>query len=188
MADSPLGFLDVITALDDAEREAIMRRGAAPGFDDLLGWEFDGVNTLGLTRWVGIRKFKKGFYDGPPRVTSGPEPFIQGYNVKVQQNGLDEPHHARPSEELPKRHDFYRVYPVVPGSTHSRYPNALLLDYGYGGGGASPGRFLRDYLVYVNEGDQDLLLGKAYLAPFGGAGFPLSYFVLRRNNRHDFHG
>lgn len=179
---------DLISGLDNAGRDAVMRAGTAPPFEDLLGWEFAGTNTLVLTSLIGIRKFKKGFYEGPARAEGGPEPFIQGYNVTVKQNGVGKPHIATPSEEAPHRADFFRVHAIDEDTRHNRYPNSLLLHYGYGGNGRAPSRMLRDYLVRVNPDDRDLLLGKAYLAPGSGRGFVLSYFVLERNNEHDFTG
>lgn len=163
-----------------------MLRGTAPRFEDLVGWEFAGANTLGLTRWIGIRKFTKGFYEGPPRSRAGPTPFVQGYNIVVRQNGDEEPHEYVPSEERPRRHGFYRVYAVDPSARDNRYPNALLLDYSLGGNGPF-GPPLRDYLVQVYPDDPDLLLGKAYIA-LGPMRIPVSFFVLRRLRRHDFRG
>jgi len=188
MTDGRTTAMDLIKTMSNAERDEVMRAGVAPRFEDLVGWEFAGTNTPPITALIGIRKFKKGFYEGAPLVSGGPEPFIQGYNVKVEQNGIGQPHNARPSEEAPKRHDFYRVCAITDGMQHDRYPNAMLLHYGFGGNGASPGGWLRDYLVQVHPDDRDLLLGRAYAAPFGGRGFSVSFFVLERNNPHDFNG
>jgi hypothetical protein len=135
---------------------------------------------------VGIRKFVKGFYDGKPRAANGPEPFIQGYNINVENNGDDAPHNLKPSKESPKRYGFYRVHEVVPGARDDRYPNALLLDYGLGGNGIF-GPPLRDYLVQIYPDDPDLLLGKAYLNILG-LRIPTNFFVLKRLHRHSFTG
>jgi hypothetical protein len=169
-----------------SELEAKMRAGTAPDLDTLVGWEFAGTNTGAMTDLLGIRKFKKGFYRGEPRVSEGPEPFIQGYNVVVAQNGIGAPSIARPSEDTPKRHGFYRVHRVIAGARDAKYENALLLDYGLGKNGANPAGLLRDYLVQIDPKDPDLLLGKAYLAL--GARVPAGFFVLVRHNRHDFTG
>lgn len=187
MAEQRPGFLELALRLDDAAREKIMREGEAPAFEDLVGWEHDGINTAGITRLLGIRKFRKGFYEGPPRADSGPEPFIQGYNVPIVQDAVDSPHRAKPSDEAPKRFGFYRVYAVTSGSRDDRYPQALLLDYGLGGNGASPERFLRDYLVQVYPDDPSLLLGRAFVA-LGSLRVAASYFVLQRSRQHRFHG
>lgn len=189
MSNVPFATRDVksLVSAPSAELEAKMAAGVAPSFDDLRGWEFSGTNAGALTDLLGIRKFKKGFYEGPPRVDRGPTPFLQGYNVVVAQNGIGNPHVARPSEEKPKRHGFYRVHATVPGARDAKYPNALLLDYGLGKNGANPAGLLRDYLVQVDPDDKDLLLGKAYLAILGMR-VPVGFFVLVRHNKHAFAG
>lgn len=168
-------------------RQRLMLAGKAPALSELVGWEFAGLNAAKAAHWFGFGKFKKGFYEGPPRVASGPEPYIQGYNVVVHQDGVDKPHRARPSEDHPKRHGFFRVHAVVPGARDSRHPKALLLDYGLGKNGISPSALLRDYLVQVYDDDPTLLLGYADLA-LGPVRIPAGFFVLKRQNRHQFGG
>jgi hypothetical protein len=171
-----------------SELEAKMRAGVAPSFESIVGWEFAGTNTGAMTDLLGIRKFKKGFFrPATPRSSAGPEPFVEGYNVVVAQNGIGAPHVAVPNETAPKRHGFYRVHEVVSGAKDDTYPNALLLDYGLGRNGVDPAGLLRDYLVQIDANDPDLLLGKAYLALLG-ARIPAGFFVLVRNNRHEFRG
>lgn len=178
-------WLDLVTNVGNGVRETLMINGTAPLFSDLAGSEFRGGNALRFTRVLGIRKFAKGFYEGPARA-QGPEPFLQGYNVKVVQNADAAEHILWPSAEKPKRHDFYRVYRVQPEARDNRYPNALLLDYGLGGNGLF-GAPLRDYLVQVYPDDRDLLLGKAYVA-LAGLRIPVGFFVLQRMRTHDFRG
>ena len=179
-------WLDILQRTTSGERELIMQSGVAPRFEDLVGWEFGGGNAVPLFRLIGIRKFVKGFYEGPPRAPKGPEPFVQGYNIDVRGNGDDEPHVLKPSPESPKRYGFYRVHRVIEGARDDRYPNALLLDYGLGGNGLF-GPPLRDYLVQVYPDDPDLLLGKAYLNILG-LRVPANFFVLKRLHEHSFRG
>jgi hypothetical protein len=178
-------WLGLVRDASNGEREALMGSGIAPRFEDLVGSEFAGANSLSLTRLIGIRKFVKGFYEGPARA-QGPAPFVQGYNVVARQNADEAPHVMVPSAESPRRHGFYRVHAVQPGARDDRYPNALLLDYGLGGNGLF-GPPLRDYIVQVYPDDPDLLLGKAYLA-FGSLRIPVSFFVLQRLRTHSFQG
>lgn len=178
-------WLEILKDMSNGQREVIMSTGLAPKFEDLAGWEFAGANALPILRLIGIRKFVKGFYEGPSR-GSGPEPFIQGYNISVRNNGDDEPHLFKPSPEKPKRFGFYRLHRVVEGARDDRYPNAHMLDYSLGGNGLF-GPPLRDYLVQVYPDDPDLLLGKAYLALFG-LRIPTNFFVLKRLHQHDFAG
>ncbi len=181
------GFLELATRVDKATLCQLMMQGKAPEFSDLVGWEYAGINTAAAAHWFGFGKFKKGFYQGVPRVSHGPEPYIQGYNVVVHQNGLKEPHRAMPDEDHPKRHGFFRVHAVVSGARDARYPNALLLDYGLGRNGLLPSAVLRDYVVQVYEDDASLLLGEADLA-LGPLRIPAGFFVLNRQNRHNFKG
>ncbi len=180
-----LSWLEILRDVSNGQREAMMHAGIAPAFEDLVGYEFAGGNTLPIVRLFGIRKFCKGFFEGPPR-DSGPEPFIQGYNIPVKNDADDAPHQLQPSPEKPKRFGFYRVHAPVEGARDARYPNALLLDYSLGGNGLF-GPPLRDYVVQVYPDDPDLLLGKAYLA-LAGLRIPLSFFVLKRLRSHDFAG
>jgi len=179
--------LSLYEEADDATRRAIMHNGGKPSFEEMAGWEFDGVNTAWIAGLGGVRKFKKGFFDGPAR-GDGPEPFIQGYNIPVKQNGVGKPHVAKPREAQPKRFGFYRVHPVQPASRDAKYPNAVLLDYSKGGNFAlDPSNLLRDYLVQIYPDDPTLLLGHAFGALLG-LRIPISFFILSRNNRHDFTG
>ncbi|QQR89697.1 MAG: hypothetical protein IPJ88_16150 [Myxococcales bacterium] len=115
----------------------------------------------------------------------GPAPFIQGYNVVVDQKANEPPFEARPSEENPKRHGFFRVHPVQSGGKDSRFAQALLLDYGLGANGLQLSGLLRDYLVQVYADDPTLLLGSADLA-IGPLRIPSGFFVLSRQNQHNF--
>jgi hypothetical protein len=98
----------------------------------------------------------------------------------VEQNGLDGSWIARPSEDQPKRYAFFRVLPVDPTSQDNRYLHALLLDYHAARNPRTePARLLRDYLVRVQPGTDDLLLGKAYFA-LGPARLSAGFFLLER--------
>ncbi len=178
-------WLGLVRDASNGVRELALRNGTAPAFESLVGWEFRGANASIFTRLIGIRKFAKGFYEGPDR-DKGPSPHIQGYNVIVRQNADDAPHVYSPSEASPKRHGYYRVHKPVEGAKDAAYPNALLLDYGLGGNGAF-GPPLRDYIVQVYPDNPDLLLGKAYLA-LGPLRIPAGFFILERLKKHDHRG
>jgi len=153
--------------------ETTFLRGHMPDLDQLVGWEFRGINTPEWARLAGIKKFVKGFIkheDG--RVT--------GYNCPVVQDGLARPWHTLPDDAAPKRFGFYLVAPVDPTSRDNAYLHAALLDYGRGGNKPwDPTRGLRDYLVQVDADDPDLFLGKAYYA-LGPLRIATSFFVLER--------
>jgi hypothetical protein len=151
----------------------IMRRGERPDFDRMAGWEYKGFNRPEVIKLLGIQKFVKGFY----RDATG---MSWGYNEPVQQNGRDGAWIARPSPERPKRFGYYRVRPVDPRERDHWLVEALLLDYGQGPNPRwEPARFLRDYLVRIERGSDDLLLGAAGVA-LGPARVPTNFFVLER--------
>ncbi|MDY0063070.1 MAG: hypothetical protein RBU45_24905 [Myxococcota bacterium] len=160
--------------------EEVLRRGTTPALDDLAGWEYRGYNTPDVTRLLGIRKFKKGFYRSP----EGPPAQIAGYNVKIRQNGsLLLPWEDLLVRDAPVRFGWYDVYPVRLGEEDNRYPDALLLNYGSSPKNPplDPSRLLRDYLVQVYPDDPELLLGKA-MAALGVFRVCVGYFVLGRSN------
>lgn len=166
--------------------EYVLRSGVTPPLEGLVGYEFKGYNLPFITRILGFRKFKKGFFLAPGQSAEKGE--ISGYNVEVVQNGLEDPWIAKPNDANPKRHSFYLVYKVQRAEADSAYPNALLLNYALGGNPRwNPARLLRDYLVQADPKDPDLMLGKAYFALGGARVFP-SFFVLERYNRADYPG
>jgi hypothetical protein len=153
------------------ELEALMLAGRRPEAEDLIDREFRGLNLLPGARTLGIRKFIKGFFRPP-----GSE-RVEGYNVRVAQNGDTEEWTPEPGRE---RFGFYVVRSGANGPS-LRYPQSLLLDYG--ASARNPRlrleRLLRDYLVVPDPGRPDVLLGKAFLA-VGGSGVKAGYFVLER--------
>src|SRR5512138_2856433 len=65
-----------------AELELAFVRGETPDLEQLVGWEFRGINHPAWARLAGIKKFVKGFYRGD-------DGRVMGYNVPVVQNVLD---------------------------------------------------------------------------------------------------
>lgn len=161
--------------------ESALVRGSAPALDDLVGWEFRGINATPngappLARIAGVEKFIKGMFWGR-------DGRAMGYNAPVVQNALDGRWQPRPSGAAPRRFGFYAIAPVDPTSRDNAYLHALLLDYGRGGNPAwDVTRGLRDYLVQIDPADPDLLLGKAYYA-VGALRLPIGFFVLERFRR-----
>ncbi len=179
-------WLSMMQGASRAQLELAFLAGTPPRMSDLAGWELSGGNLVKIYSLVGIRRFVKGFYEGPARAPEGPTPCIHGYNIASPRGPDDGPTRCKPSDEQPHRYGFYRAHAVVPGARDSRYPNALLLDYGLGGNGLF-GPPLRDYLVQIYPDNPDLLLGKAYGA-VGPIRVPLNFFVLERWRKHSFAG
>lgn len=155
------------------ELEKIFVRGVMPDLDDLVGWEFRGINHLPLNvlpiaNLVGIKKFVKGFF----RTEDG---RVMGYNSPVKNNALDGRWHV-----APKKFGYYEVAPVDPTAHDNKYLHAVLLDYGKGENPAlDPSQVLRDYVVQVDPDNPNLFLGKAYAA-FGPLRIPTNFFILER--------
>lgn len=169
------GYAEICT-LDNDALEKIFLQGSMPEFDDLVGYEFDGFNTLDLTPVLGIRRFQKGFFQDP-KVGAGE---IGGYNVTIAPGGVTEHWDQVVKGGAVHRHSFYRVYPVRDDEVDDLYPNAVLINYDTPRNPAwNPGP-LRDYLVKVYTDDADLYLGKAYAAVGPKWRVFVSYFVLRR--------
>ena len=160
------GVIDRLRALPARELETVLVRGETPEPDGLAGWEFRGWNTPAFAKILGIREFVKGFF----RSANG---ALYGYN-------------RQPGKE--KRFGFYRVDAVDAAARDNAYLHALLLDYGRGGGTRlDPTTRLRDYVVRVEPGSDDVLLGKAYVAA-GPLRVPVSYFLLERLRPTEFRG
>jgi hypothetical protein len=155
------------------ELEKIFQRGASPNLDDLVGWEFRGINHLPLNavpvaNLLGIKKFVKGFYRDDRGV-------VMGYNCATKNNALD----GRWTVAT-KRYGFYEVAAVDPTAHDNKYLHAVLLNYGKGGNPIyDPSTLLRDYVVQVDKRNPDLFLGKAYGA-IGPLRIPTNFFVLER--------
>jgi hypothetical protein len=151
----------------------LMARGQQPDPANLVGWEFRGTNLPARTALLGLRRFIKGFcLDGSGSTI--------GYNKSVAGADLGTPWTPRAQRDGRVAWAYYTVAPVDPEAPDNRHLNALLLDYG-----AVPepergiaGR-LRDYLVRVEPGSDDLLLGRAFAA-VGRSRLQIGWFVLER--------
>jgi hypothetical protein len=153
--------------------ELAFQRGTTPNLDDLVGWEFRGINRIPtdvVAKLTGIKKIVKGFHRGD-------DGRVLGYNTPVGKNALDGRWLAQP-----KRFGFYEVTPVDPTARDNAYLHAVLLDYSKGDNPTfDVTRSLRDYLVQVDPANPDLFLGNASFA-VGPAriSYVLGYFILER--------
>lgn len=162
-----------LAGLSKRELDAIFAAGTAPEVAALTGFEFRGFNQPRAAALLGIRKFIKVFYVAE----SGQ---LYGCNTPVAQNGISAEWVARPAPERPKRYAFFQMSPADAEATDHLRRRAVLLDYSRGGNPPyEVARILRDYLVRVEPGSDDLLLGKAF---FVIAGRPVtdSFFLIER--------
>lgn len=164
------------------ELEAVWVRGERPEVEAIAGWEFRGLNCgTALHAALPFQKFIKGFYRAPGG-------GFRGYNVPVVQDGPRAAWVARPRDDEPKRFGFFAVGPVDPESRDNAHLRALLLDYGRAPNPLlDPSKGLRDYVVRVARGSDDLLLGKALYA-LGPARVPVGFFLLERHRPSSFIG
>jgi hypothetical protein len=153
--------------------DEVFAAGTPPDVAALTGFEFRGYNQPRAAALLGIRKFIKAFY-----LDSTRRPF--GCNTPVTQNRLEDEWLARPTAEAPRRYAFFQVEPATPGAPDGLRRSAAFLDYSQGGNRAYDiARILRDYLVRVEPGSDELLLGKAFFV-VAGTRLAHSYFLIER--------
>jgi len=149
-----------------------MRRGHAIDAHALDDSAYRGI-SLGLPRWaerLSWKTFQKTFHRDP---ATG---VLRGWNVRVEQRGLDAPSTALVRRGAPFTFGHY-VVTDLPTRTPRGIQRGLLIDYTPGGGLTSR---VRDPLIAVNEGNVDLLLGWSYV-DLGLVRLPTpSYFLLER--------
>jgi hypothetical protein len=154
--------------------EEIFKNGKTPDPEKLAGWEFCGYNVPFFAKLLGIKKFKKGFYK------SGDEYW--GYNIPQYQNSIEEPWRCKPVDHNPKRFGYYSVKAVKPDMVENKEPGAIILNYDHGRNFIWEGAFLRDYVKQVDPDNDDLYLGKAYVA-LGPARIMPSFFIIERDRK-----
>ena len=155
-----------------ATLEEVLCAGTAPAVEDLAGSEFRGWNTPFFASWVGILRFKKGFFLDPKAGGA-----LRGYNKNIMSGGgINDPWDESGPGGKAKPFGFYDV---VSSSTEP-YSNSVVLNYNCPRNfSLDPTKLLRDYLVQVDPENPDLFLGKAYLAL--PPKWPcVSYFILER--------
>lgn len=153
--------------LAELSRPALERlhcAGTRPAVDDLVGWEFRGVNPPRFLQAVGAGRFVKGFAPG--------DLGAEGYNVLCSQRDW----RRRRFRGRDLRHSWFRLVPAG-----GRHEGCVLLDYAAAERNPrfTPARLFRDFLVHPDPDDTDVLLGKAYLQL--GRLVPLSFFLLERD-------
>ena len=85
---------------------------------------------------------------------------IRGWNVRMEQNGIEGPWRPKVRKGAPVTFGHFAVTDAL-GRTPPGCDRGLLLDYGLGGG---PLGRLRDPIVALEKGSAELLLGWSYLA------------------------
>jgi|GEM_PF-2026147 len=149
--------------------DALLARNSGPNPDNVAGYLYRGLALkMPAPAFSLLGKFGKAFVkDGAG---------LRGWNVRMQQNALDDAWRPVEFKGKPVTYGHYRTRPTAPSERH---PQAMTIDYALGGNRRlDPSSRIVDYLVAV--GGDDLLLGRLYLN-LGGRLIPMpSYFVLQR--------
>lgn len=169
-----------LSSLSNDELEKIMKNGTCPRLESLVGWEFNGYNTPYFTKILGIKKFKKGFIKHPKKDVRD---RLLGYNVKIEQNRIEDGWIEKRCVNDPIRFGWYHVYPARKDPMYNTYKNSLLINYNCKRNFAlDPTKMLRDYIVQVSPSNEDILLGRAFLAMPLKSSISVSYFILEKSN------
>lgn len=166
-----------ILAMPRAALMRLLRQGHPidpAGLDDT---EYRGV-SLGLPALVERltwKTFQKTFHRDPATGR------LRGWNVRLEQRGLDASSVPLRKGGEPVTFGHYRVVPLDPARAPRGLGAGLLIDYGLGGNARlDPVALMRDPLVAVHAGSVELLLGWSWieLGPLQ-LGTP-SFFTLER--------
>lgn len=156
-----------------ATLKELLRAGHPVEASELAGAAYRGI-SLGLPRFVERltwTTFQKAF------VRDEQLGCVRGWNVRLEQRGVDAPSVPRIRRGVPLTFGHFRVADARP-----RAPAGcagLLLDYGAFASALNPMSRLRDPIVAVDAGSASLLLGWSYL----DLGFVVptpSFFTLER--------
>lgn len=157
-----------------SELERLLREGHPVAAEEIAGAGYRGV-SLNLPRvvervtWTTFQKVFVRDRDG-----------VRGYNVRVEQRGVQAASVARQRRGRPWIFGHFRVRDGRASRAGS--DRGLLLDYGAFAGRLDPLRPLRDPVVSLRAGSTDLLLGWSYL-DLGPLCVPTpSFFTLERES------
>ncbi|HRE92247.1 MAG TPA: hypothetical protein PK095_24235 [Myxococcota bacterium] len=162
---------DPVAKLSPNELEGTLKEGRRASADQLAGHLWHGLSlVMPQPLFMLFGRFGKAFHldDQGGR--------LRGWNVRMRQSEGWTPFTFRNKQVT---YGFYDVE-LNPASHKlaATYPNAFLIDYGKAGNRAwDPLGRVRDWVVAVND---DLLLGRMYLALGGRSVATPSYFALAR--------
>lgn len=173
----------VVESIRAESRAALRARivgGHAVDPAEIEGWAYRGT-SLGLPRFVERltwKTFQKTFWRDPATGR------LLGWNVRLEQDGLDAPSRPKTRGGVPVTQWNYEV--VAPDGVPAPrgFDRGLIIDYGRG---RNPWydtiRVTKDPLVAVEPGRAEVLLGVSYLALGGLCIETPTYFVLEREHR-----
>ncbi len=145
------------------------------------GWAYRGT-SLGLPEAIERltwKTFQKTFYRDQETGR------LLGYNVRLEQDGIDAPSRPRTRRGRPVTEWYYEV--VSPGGVTAPpgFDRGLIIDYARGPNPPGVVRLVKDPLVALAPGSADELLGVSYLMIGGRCIETPTYFTLERDHRLD---
>lgn len=147
--------------------------------DDLAGWAYRGT-SLALPRLaerLTWKTFQKTFWREPGTGR------LLGWNVRLEQDGVDAPSRPRRRKGAPVTEWHYEVIPPAGVPTPTGFDRGLIIDYGRGRVPDLRMRAIKDPLVALTPGSADELIGVSYLVVAGRCVELPSYFTLERDHR-----
>jgi hypothetical protein len=174
----PITLNDLMT-MSDEDRFEVLRTGHPLEPDALVDTAYLGVE-LSLPGWVQRHVLWKTFRKAFVRDEPGGE--VRGWNVRMEQNGIDGDQRPLLRGGRPRTFGHYVVRSAAGLPWPRGWTGAHFLDYGTAGNPWwDPARLGYTPLVAVNEGSQELLLGWE-LFKIGPTLVQLpSYWALRRH-------
>lgn len=145
----------------------------------LEGYAYRGT-SLGLPRVVELatwKTFQKTFWRHP----SG---RLLGWNVRLEQDGIDAPSRPKRRRGLPVTEWNYEVIAAEGVAKPAGFGRGLIIDYSRAPNPPTQ-RFVKDPLVALGPGNADELLGVSYLVIAGRCVETPTYFTLEREHRVD---
>lgn len=146
------------------------------------GWAYRGT-SVGLPAFIERltwRTFQKTFWRDP---VSG---RLLGWNVRLEQDGLDAPSRPKTHDGEPVCCWHYEVIEPRGVAMPAGFDRGLIIDYGRGYRPTLDMRWVKDPLVAVEQGNNDLLLGVSYAVILGACVVPPTWFTLERDHRIEF--
>jgi len=147
--------------------------------DALAGWVYRGT-SLGLPRVLvalSWKTFQKTFWREPATGR------LLGWNVRLEQDGVDAPSRPRTRGGRPVTEWHYEVVAPTGVPTPPGFDRGLIIDYGLGRVPDLRMRRIKDPLVALSPGSADELIGVSYLVVGGRCVETPTYFTLEREAR-----
>jgi hypothetical protein len=142
----------------------------------LAGWTYRGT-SLGLPRALerlSWKTFQKTFWREPGTGR------LLGWNVRLEQDGVDAPSRPRRRRGRPVVEWHYQVIAPTGVATPRGFDRGLIIDYGRGRAREPTMALIKDPLVALTPGSADALLGVSYLVVGGRCVETPTYFTLER--------